>query len=127
MMNRVFPRPGFCKGLATTAILCLCLFFSVAMPAQPQVAAGTESGTSTFITFEVSGAGKSIYEGTYALSINTAGTVTGYYIDSKFAYHGFVRTAAGTITKFDAPGAGTEAFDGTYPFSINTAGEIAGW
>jgi len=114
-------------NLATIILSCLCLLFAVAIPAQQQGGAAAEANTSAFTTFEVAGAGKGIYEGTYALSINTAGTVTGYYIDSKFAYHGFLRTSGGTITTFDAPGAGKEAYDGTYPFSINTAGEIAGW
>jgi hypothetical protein len=92
MMNILLPSANFFRGLAIIAPFCFCLFFSVASPAQQQGVAGAESSTSTFTTFEVPGAGKGVYQGTYALSINTAGPVTGYYIDSNFAYHGFIRS-----------------------------------
>jgi predicted membrane protein len=127
IMVAVLTKPSSSKRLVTTGVLCLCLFFAVATQAQQQAVSGADEDTASYTKFDVSAAGKGAYEGTYGLSINTAGTITGYYIDSKFAYHGFVRTRSGTITTFDAPGAGTEAYDGTYPFSINTAGEIAGW
>ena len=57
---------------------------------------------------------------TVPLSINTAGSVTGYYSDGT-AVHGFLRTSDGSITSFDGPG-GT----GTNPYSINAAGAITG-
>jgi hypothetical protein len=125
MMVTVLTKPGSSKRLVRTAVFCLCLFIAVATQAQKPAASGAEVSAS-FTTFDVSAAGKGAYEGTYGLSINSAGTITGYYIDSKFAYHGFVRTPSGTITTFDAPGAGKEIYDGTFPFSINAAGEIAG-
>jgi len=42
-------------------------------------------------------------------------------------YHGFVRTAAGTITTFDTPGAGTLMETGTFASSIDESGDIAGF
>jgi len=67
--------------------------------------------------------------GTYAMSINTAGEITGFYTDTNGVYHGFVRAATTpfAITDFNAAGAGTGALEGTFPVSINTAGEIAGF
>jgi hypothetical protein len=67
--------------------------------------------------------------GTFPLSINAAGEVTGYYVDAKFA-HGFLRDANGHLTVFDAPGAGTVTtacfFGLTYPQGINAGGKITG-
>lgn len=74
------------------------------------------------VTIDVSGAA-----GTEAISVNPAGVVIGQYVDSRGAYHGFVRSLDGTITSVDAPGAGTSAGEGTEPWSINPAGEITGW
>ena len=39
--------------------------------------------------------------------INTAGEITGSYLDVNNAYHRFVYDANGTRTEFDAPGEGT--------------------
>src|SRR5580692_991597 len=107
MTNMVLPKPSFWKVLAAITVSCIFWIFTEPIQAQGQGVADA----STFTAFEVPDAGKGIYQGTYSLSINTAGTVTGYYIDSKFAYHGFVRTSGGTITTFDVPGAGKKAFD----------------
>jgi YD repeat-containing protein len=41
------------------------------------------------------------------VSINTAGEITGSYIDANNAYHRFVYDANGARTEFDAPGVGT--------------------
>jgi hypothetical protein len=60
-------------------------------------------------------------QGTFALSINLVGAITGYYIDSSFSAHGYLRAPDGTITTFDGPAV---AF--TSPSSINPAGEITG-
>lgn len=75
----------------------------------------------TITMFDVPGAGTAFAQGTYALSINGAGAIAGYYRDSSNVPHGFVRAANGTITMFDAPGA-----DGTLVWSINAAGVVAG-
>jgi hypothetical protein len=89
----------------------------------------------TITTFDAPGAGTGAGQGTgggfeislnFDLGINTAGVITGYYVDASNVYHGFARTASGTITTFNAPGAGTIAGQGTIPSGINTAGTITG-
>jgi len=88
-------------------------------------------GTMTY-PIDAPGAGTGTYAGTEPLSINSVGDITGIYVVSYIlhaaVYHGFVRTADGTITTFDPPGAGTGTghYGGTFPISINTAGVIAG-
>ena len=58
---------------------------------------------------------------TYAFSINAAGLVTGWYLDSRNVQHGFLRSPHGAITSFDPPGStGTEAV------SIDDLGVITG-
>jgi len=91
------------------------------------MAAVLTAGSAQAQTFSVPGAGTGTYEGTVGLGINTAGTVTGFYIASGTVYHGYTRAANGTITSpIDIPGAGTGKNQGTYPFAINTAGTITG-
>jgi hypothetical protein len=83
------------------------------------------SADGTFTTFSAPNAGNGAYpyhQGTYALSINTAGTIAGYYTDANGLSHGFTGTAGGTITSFDPIGSA-----GTYGESINAAGAIAGY
>jgi len=69
--------------------------------------------------------------GTIPYAINTAGTITGYYVVSDLAgnahYHGFLRAHNGTLTTFDVPGDATGANQGTSPLAINPAGMITGW
>jgi hypothetical protein len=62
--------------------------------------------------------------GTFPNSINDAGAVTGYLIDSSGVSHGFVRSPEGGFVVFDAPGA---AGNGTYPIGINLEGAIVGY
>jgi hypothetical protein len=78
-------------------------------------------GAAQIQTFGVLGAGDTISNG-----INRFGTVTGYYVDSQFGRHGFVRSAAGRITTFDVAGASQGNRQGTFPWVINDAGEVAG-
>ena len=59
--------------------------------------------------------------------------ITGYYRDSNYVDHGFVRATNGTITTVDAPGAGSKPgqvkgiqFQGTIAVSVNTGGVITG-
>jgi hypothetical protein len=95
------------------------------------------SASGTITTFDAPGAGtseNSVYvEGTFALSINADGVITGYYVDASEGYHGFVRAADGTITTLNAPGAGTGLSPltqdplGTKAISINDSGVIAGY
>ncbi len=91
------------------------------------------NGTVTFTTFNVTGAGTSATQGTIPMSINTAGDITGFYVDANQTFHGFVRAANGTISApIDAPGAGTGtsnsgfSFMGTLPVGFDSAGDIAG-
>ena len=115
------------SGPLRTALVCLCLLFSVGTPAQQQGIAGIgPSSEPTFTTFEAPDSGTGNNQGTVPFSINTAGNITGTYLDRSTAYHGFVRAADGKITTFKAPGSGTGAAEGTIPFSINTAGDITG-
>ncbi len=59
-------------------------------------------------------------QGTVPTSINPAGTITGYYVDASYMYHGFVRDKDGIITTFDA------GPNFTIPTSINPKGTITG-
>lgn len=65
--------------------------------------------------------------GTIAGSINQAGTIAGYYGDSNFTAHGFVRTSDGKFATFEAPGAGAGQFQGTRPTTNNGEKAVTGW
>jgi hypothetical protein len=66
--------------------------------------------------------------GTFPLSINDLGVVTGNYVDVNDVSHGFVWRPNGEITTFDAPGGDMTpgSFNGTYPTTVNVFGEIVG-
>jgi hypothetical protein len=88
----------------------------------------------TFTEVDVPGAGAGIYEGTNACwfiacwgSINAAGTITGFFVDANYVYHGFLRTRDGEFTIFDAPGTGVGTWQGTQPMSIDREGGITGY
>jgi hypothetical protein len=74
---------------------------------------------NSFITFDVPGA----INGTHPSSFNPAGAITGYYNDTNFLGHGFLRNNDGAFITFDVPG----AVKGTYPAGINPAGAITGY
>jgi predicted membrane protein len=76
-----------------------------------------EGESNRLVSFSVPGS-----TATYPLSMNEAGVVTGYYLDSAQATHGFVRDSDGNISTFNVPGSVL-----TLPTSINTAGDIAGY
>jgi hypothetical protein len=59
-------------------------------------------------------------------TINAAGAITGWYDDSKLAWHGYVRDPNGQITKFIVAGAGTGSGQGTLPYANNSTGAITG-
>jgi hypothetical protein len=80
-----------------------------------QTNSGGESGS--FISFQVAE-----NQATYPMSINAAGTITGYYIDKAGVRHGFVRYHDGGIATFDVPGSLL-----TEPVSINTPGVVTGY
>jgi hypothetical protein len=64
-----------------------------------------------------------------SMGLNDFGAITGYYLDAKNVYHGYLRSPEGTFTTFEAPGADTTAgdFNGTFPVSINDWGVITGY
>jgi hypothetical protein len=84
----------------------------------------------TFTTFDAAGAGTGAVQGTWSTTfygLNPAGAISGWYVDSSMALHGFLRTAKGTVTNIDAPGAGTGAIQGTVPMSLNPQRAVAGF
>lgn len=92
----------------------------------------------TITEYEVPGAGTGTYQGTNACwfiscfgSINDAGTIAGFYVDSNNVFRGFQRTRDGSITTFHVPGAGTVGCSGgcqgTQPMDINDWGAITGY
>jgi hypothetical protein len=62
----------------------------------------------------------------YAIAINNAGAVAGWYNDAVGVRHGFLRDAAGAVIVIDAPGAGTQLRSGTMVDSVNDAGDVSG-
>ena len=64
--------------------------------------------------------------GTYVISINASGEVSGFYIDGIGAEHGFLRDASGTISTFEASDAGTGSEQGTVATGIDAAGDVIG-
>jgi uncharacterized membrane protein len=77
--------------------------------------------TSSFIPFDPPDAGTKKGQGTTPTSINVNGVVAGWYSDSAYMAHGFVRLGNGQITEFDPPG-----LVGTFAVSINLRGQIVG-
>src|SRR5438034_411939 len=71
----------------------------------------------TFTTIDAPGS-----TNTWAISINDAGAVTGYYLDVGGALHGYIRGADGAFTSFDPPGS-----TNTGAQSINDAGAVTGY
>jgi hypothetical protein len=67
-------------------------------------------------------------QGTYPISINLAGAIAGFYVDSSNAAHGFLRAPDGKFSTVDAPYpyAGTGSGQGTFPSNISPAGVTAG-
>ena len=84
----------------------------------------------TFITFDAPGAGAEAVEGTWTATtytLNAAGAITGWYVDSGMALHGYLRTAKGNVSTFDVPGGGTGAIQGTVATSLNSERAVAGF
>jgi len=82
----------------------------------------------TFSSFDAPGAGlgAGLNQGTVATAINDQGVITGQLQDSRYVFHGFVRSRGGSFTEFDVAGAGTGPGQGTYPDCINIEGAIVG-
>jgi hypothetical protein len=66
------------------------------------------SNQGVITVFDAPGAGTGLGQGTFPINspqlINPNGAITGYYVDSAFVKHGFLRDKNGVITTFDAPG-----------------------
>jgi len=85
------------------------------------------AGTVPNLYFKSTPAGTLGGQGTYAMSINPEGAITGSYIDESNLGHGFLLAPDGTtFTSFDDPDAGTAAYQGTFAWNINPAGVTAG-
>ena len=105
------------------SMIVVCLFAALAI--------SVPTSAQTISTFDVPGAGTGVFqgngEGTFPIGINVYGAITGYYIDSNFVFHGFLRAPDGSTTTFDAPGAGTGSFYGTLARGLNQEGAITGF
>jgi len=110
-MNRTVVKPGnmavhaslaqlLSAVMRNRALLCLALCLlglsSIASAQGPRI-----------ISFDAPGADTKPgdFNGTYAMSINLWGAVTGAYQDSNNTFHGFLRSPRGAFTTFQAPGA----------------------
>ncbi|MEO5718978.1 MAG: hypothetical protein ABIR29_10450 [Chthoniobacterales bacterium] len=67
----------------------------------------------TITTFDASGAGTGVFQGTYGFNIASCGTVIGFSRSADDVRPGFIRSNKGVFTLFDAPGAGRVAGQGT--------------
>jgi chitodextrinase len=76
----------------------------------------TAAAKATITVFDVPNA-----VGTFASAIGTDGSVTGYWLDASYNYHGFVRAPDGTFTTFDPKGSVS-----TLPYGINGKGVVTG-
>jgi len=84
----------------------------------------------TFTTFDAPGAGMEAVEGTWTATtytLNPEGAITGWYVDSGMALHGYLRTAKGDVSTFDVAGAGTGAIQGTVALSLNPERAVTGF
>jgi hypothetical protein len=79
-----------------------------------------------FTTFSVSGANSGIGYGTFPLSINDEGAITGNFTDGTNACRGFIRSPAGEVTIFTAPDL-SPGICTLVPASINASGTITGY
>jgi len=89
------------------------------------------AATQTITQFDVPGAPTTVrHRGTIPFAIDTAGDITGYYVDTSAIRHGFLRTIVNgnpTYTTFDAPNAGANSTDGTVPLAIDAGGDVTGY
>ena len=84
----------------------------------------------TFTTFDAPGAGTEAVEGTWTATtytLNPAGAIAGWYVDSGVVLHGYLRTDKGDVNTFDVPGGGTAPIQGTVATSLNSERAVAGF
>jgi hypothetical protein len=90
--------------------------------AQADVSIQVPTAPGKIITFDVPGAAAFI--GTFGISINPAGEITGFYSDASYTARFFTRATDGTLTTFDVPNDINGCLCIGAP-NINPAGEIA--
>jgi len=97
-------------------------------PADRLVASGfLRDSNGNFTTFDAPGAGRTENEGTFPRAFGAKGRIFGYFQDTHFVYHGFMRTPEkGDFTNIDLPEAGTGAFQGTLIYCRSSNGTIGG-
>jgi hypothetical protein len=101
------------------------LLFALILPfASPRLS--WSQSNSAIVSIDAPDAAVGMYRGTVALAIDSAGDVAGVYSDSSNVVHGFVRSAAGTITDFDGPPVNETADEATIPMSFDAAGDLVG-
>ena len=81
------------KSKSLTLFIALIVFVALAVPVRLAAQDNQKSNHSKFITFDAPGAGTGAGQGTFPITINTAGAITGFYIDANNVSHGFVRPA----------------------------------
>src|SRR5208337_2908445 len=118
--NKVISRRKFMRRIS---ILMFVVLFCLISTASPQ----EQTKHSQFIIFDVPQAGVGNYEGTLGFSINQAGEVSGWYIDTNSVYHGYLRSPKGDFTTYNVTGGGTGSQQGTQPVILSNLGSVAGW
>ncbi len=98
----------------------------IAMAVFAALAMTVQAAAQRIITIDVRGAGTAAGQGTQGSAVNSAGAVTGWYLDANSAWHGFLRTPNGEIITMSPPGAGSGYYQGSGGWGITSAGEIAG-
>jgi hypothetical protein len=87
----------------------------------------TPDGEVTTFTAPGADTKKGDFNGTYPMSINSWGAVTGVYQSTSEVFQGFIREPDGTYVQVDDLNAGGSQFQGTWPTTINDQGEVAGF
>lgn len=77
--------------------------------------------TAQYTTIDAPGEGLGQGQGTWAWAISNSSAITGWYVDAKNAYHGFLRAPDGTYTTIDV-GSGGE----TVAYAVNDKGAVGG-
>ena len=92
---------------------------------QPRFPAQSSEGSLRRLTFPASGG-----YGSIPIAINLEGAIVGYYTDSNYSFHAFLRSPDGTFTTWIGPdactGNGSEGCFGSGATNVNVFGTIAG-
>jgi hypothetical protein len=111
----------FFAGMRMKGAIAFCLFLCTLGLG---VSASAQQLSITTFDVPAPGAGIGVL-GTYVNSINAEGEITGFYIDTNYVFHGFVRSPQGVIKTFDAPKASTDGY-GTFGNGLNVEGTAVG-